>query len=158
MLPPGSSGRISSPSMLSWPTGRWYYNINVSDKMHVSGPDPSGPAGHKEEIQIEVDGLPVPKPIVNGSGFQPTIDGWQGVEIEVSMDDKWGKQLPIMMWNLQITRQKIDKRGGNFAKFSRKRLKKRKKRAKNLVISNLLPIFADWEWTNYGWVLIIKSL
>ena len=67
---------------------KWYYNINVSDKMHVSGPDPSGPAGHKEEIQIEVDGLPVPKPIVNGSGFQPTIDGWQGVEIEVSMDDK----------------------------------------------------------------------
>ena len=37
---------------------------------------------------VEVDGLPVPKPIVNGSGFQPTIDGWQGVEIEVSMDDK----------------------------------------------------------------------
>jgi hypothetical protein len=28
--------------------------------------------------------LPVPKPIVNGSGFQPTIDDWQGTEIDVS--------------------------------------------------------------------------
>ena len=66
---------------------KWYYNINVSDQMHVTDPGSVGPDGHKQEIRIEVDGLPVPKPIVNGSGFQPTIDGWQGVEIEVSMDD-----------------------------------------------------------------------
>ena len=66
---------------------KWYYNINVSDQMHVTDPGSVSPDGHKQEIRIEVDGLPVPKPIVNGSGFQPTIDGWQGVEIEVSMDD-----------------------------------------------------------------------
>jgi len=40
-----------------------------------------------EEINISIDDevLPVPKPIVNGSGFQPTVDGWQGVEINVDM-------------------------------------------------------------------------
>ena len=37
------------------------------------------------EVGIELDELPIPKPIVNGSGFQPTIDSWQGVEIDVGM-------------------------------------------------------------------------
>ena len=36
-------------------------------------------------MEIEVSGLPIPKPIVNGSGFRPTIDTWQGVEIEIGM-------------------------------------------------------------------------
>jgi hypothetical protein len=38
-----------------------------------------------EEIIVNLDDLPIPKPIVNGGGFQPTIDGWQGVEIDVGM-------------------------------------------------------------------------
>lgn len=40
-----------------------------------------------EEINIQLHELPIPKPIVNGSGFQPTVDGWQSVEINVTMDD-----------------------------------------------------------------------
>ena len=59
---------------------KWYYVVDVSNQMHGSGHG-SG----DEEIDIEVNGLPVPKPIVNGSGFQPTIDSWQGVEINVDM-------------------------------------------------------------------------
>ena len=66
---------------------KWYYNIDVTNQMHTPGSDPDKPEDHEQEIQVEVDGLPVPKPIVNGSGFQPTIDGWQGVEIDVSMGD-----------------------------------------------------------------------
>ena len=64
---------------------KWYYNINVSNLLHHSGSQPGDPADHEEKIQIEIDGLPVPKPIVNGSGFQPTIDGWQSIEIPVEM-------------------------------------------------------------------------
>ena len=63
---------------------KWYYSIDVSELMHRQGTDPDDPTA---EPSITIDGLPVPKPIVNGSGFQPTIDGWQGIEIEVKMDD-----------------------------------------------------------------------
>ena len=34
---------------------KWYYNINVSDQMHVTDPGSVGPDGHKQEIRIEVD-------------------------------------------------------------------------------------------------------
>lgn len=60
---------------------KWYYTQDVSDQMHNEALNPEG----SEEITIVLDDLPIPKPIVNGSGFQPTIDGWQGVEIEVGM-------------------------------------------------------------------------
>ena len=56
---------------------QWYYTQDISNQMHRSGAT--------DEDPIELDGLPLPKPIVNGSGFQPTIDGWQGVEIPVEM-------------------------------------------------------------------------
>ena len=58
---------------------KWYYTIDVTDKIHQAVEQDDG------TMEIEVSGLPIPKPIVNGSGFQPTIDTWQGVEIEVGM-------------------------------------------------------------------------
>ena len=61
---------------------KWYYTNDVTDQMHDSSSSTPTDDNH---IYIELDDLPVPKPIVNGSGFQPTIDGWQGVEIEVGM-------------------------------------------------------------------------
>ena len=65
---------------------KWYHTVDISDEVHNTGaPDP-GPAPEDDgDIVVDLDGLPVPKPIVNGSGFRPTIDGWQGVEIDVSM-------------------------------------------------------------------------
>lgn len=58
---------------------KWYYTIDVTDKIHQAVEQDDG------TMEIEVSGLPIPKPIVNGSGFHPTIDTWQGVEIEVGM-------------------------------------------------------------------------
>lgn len=58
---------------------KWYYTVDVTDKLH------DGIIDDDEDVSITIDGLPVPKPIVNGSGFQPTIDGWQGVEIDIGM-------------------------------------------------------------------------
>lgn len=59
---------------------KWYYTEDVTTQMHDRTKNPLG-----SDIQIDLEGLPVPKPIVNGSGFQPTIDGWQGIEIDVGM-------------------------------------------------------------------------
>ncbi len=72
---------------------KWYYTLDITDKIHDAErkqeeehkDDPDYDKG-KDDITITLDeGLPVPKPIVNGSGFQPTVDGWQGVEINVDM-------------------------------------------------------------------------
>lgn len=59
---------------------KWYYTEDVSNQMH----NPALSA-NDYKVNIELHDLPVPKPIVNGSGFQPSIDGWQGVEINVDM-------------------------------------------------------------------------
>ena len=60
---------------------QWYYTIDVTEKMHGAGWEEGD-----EHVEITIDeGIPIPKPIVNGSGFQPTIDGWQSIEIEVGM-------------------------------------------------------------------------
>lgn len=60
---------------------KWYHTVDVTDQMHDWSQNPED----AEEIVIRLDELPIPKPIVNGSGFQPTIDGWQGIEIDVGM-------------------------------------------------------------------------
>ena len=62
---------------------KWYYTTDVTTQMHNEqpGPDPEG----DDEIDVDIDGLPIPKPIVNGSGFEPSVDGWQSIEIDVDM-------------------------------------------------------------------------
>lgn len=62
---------------------KWYCPINVTDQMHDGAQNPD----EDEEINILLSDLPIPKPIVNGSGFQPTVDGWQSIEINVTMGD-----------------------------------------------------------------------
>ncbi len=59
---------------------KWYYTEDITAQMHDASQGPDA-----EEIIVNLDDLPIPKPIVNGGGFQPTIDGWQGVEIDVGM-------------------------------------------------------------------------
>lgn len=60
---------------------QWYYTSDVTGQMHDEELNPPG----DYHIEVEIEDIPIPKPIVNGSGFQPTIDGWQGVEINVGM-------------------------------------------------------------------------
>lgn len=59
---------------------KWYYSEDVSKQMHNDEQNPD-----QYNIYIELDDLPLPKPIVNGSGFKPDIDGWSPEEIEVTM-------------------------------------------------------------------------
>jgi hypothetical protein len=62
---------------------KWYYSVDVTDQMHDEDQNPD----EDEEINIQLEDLPIPKPIVNGSGFQPTVDGWQSIDINVTMGD-----------------------------------------------------------------------
>ena len=56
---------------------KWYYTYDVTDQIH-SAPDP-------RNVHIVLDGLPLPKPIVNGGGFQPEVEDWQTVPIDIEM-------------------------------------------------------------------------
>lgn len=56
---------------------QWYYEYDVTEQVH-DAPDPL-------DIYIRLDGLPLPKPITNGSGMQPSVDGWENVEVNVEM-------------------------------------------------------------------------
>lgn len=61
---------------------QWYFTQDVSEQMH----DPElNPEEDHVNIELEEIPLPEPTPTGDGSGFQPTIDGWQSIEIEVTM-------------------------------------------------------------------------
>ena len=53
-----------------------YYNIDVTGQVHDLKKNPD-----RYNILIEVDSLPLPIPISNGSGLHPTVDGWHEVVI-----------------------------------------------------------------------------
>ena len=59
---------------------QWYYTTDVTVQMHDPVQNPN-----RYHINLSLDQIPLPKPIINGSGFQPTVDSWQGVEIEIGM-------------------------------------------------------------------------
>ena len=59
---------------------KWYYTQDVTEQMHDAQS-----TSDDTHIYLELDELPLPKPIVNGSGFQPTLDSWQNIEINVGM-------------------------------------------------------------------------
>ncbi len=83
---PHLSDGVSNPHLLTIyailaDNSKWYYTLDITDKIHEARIEEQ-----TEHISITIDeGLPVPKPIVNGSGFQPTVDGWKGVNIDVTM-------------------------------------------------------------------------
>ena len=63
---------------------KWYYTLDVTEQIHNAKAEEEEEKTERITLYID-EGLPIPKPVVNGSGFQPSIDGWQGVEIEVGM-------------------------------------------------------------------------
>lgn len=56
---------------------KWFYTYDVTDQVH-NAPDPL-------DIHIHISGLPLPKPIQNGSGFAPDIDRWQTVRYDIEL-------------------------------------------------------------------------
>lgn len=56
---------------------KWYYTYDVSDQIRQA-PDPLN-------VHIVLDGLPLPKPITNGSGMHPSVDDWENVEVDIEM-------------------------------------------------------------------------
>ena len=56
---------------------KWYYTYDVTSQVH-DAPDP-------RHVDIILDGLPLPKPIVNGGGFRPDIDEWKTIKIDIPL-------------------------------------------------------------------------
>lgn len=54
-----------------------YYTFDVTRQVDE--------AANPHDAYIILDGLPLPKPIVNGGGFQPKVDEWQNIDVDVPM-------------------------------------------------------------------------
>ena len=60
---------------------KWLYSEDVTEQIHDPQQNPD-----EYHVVLHLNDLPVPKPIVNGSGFKPHVDSWDNEEeIEVSM-------------------------------------------------------------------------
>ena len=63
-----------------------YFTSDVTEQMHDADHLNPGDGGTGEtEVPIVIDQLPLPKPIVNGSGMQPSVAEWQEVAISIQM-------------------------------------------------------------------------
>lgn len=55
----------------------YYFNYDVTRQIK-SAPDP-------RHVDIVISGLTVPRPIANGSGFQPSVDDWRPIYIDIDI-------------------------------------------------------------------------
>ena len=63
---------------------KYYYTFDVTEAMHDENHVIDGGTGHTE-IPIVIDKLPLPKPLMNGSGFQPDVTEWNEVNITIDL-------------------------------------------------------------------------
>lgn len=56
---------------------KWYYTYDVTEQIHQA-PD-------KRRVHIILDGMSLPQPITNGSGFHPSVDEWQTICEDIEM-------------------------------------------------------------------------
>lgn len=56
---------------------KFYYRFDVTRQVNEA-PD-------KRHVRIVLEGLPLPKPIVNGGGFHPSVDDWETEEIPLGV-------------------------------------------------------------------------
>ncbi|MDD3036782.1 DUF5119 domain-containing protein [Bacteroides sp.] len=63
--------------------GNKYYYGSSSEKFNVTEQIHTAP--DKRHVQIIIDGLDLPQPIEDGSGFDPSVDDWQDVEQDINM-------------------------------------------------------------------------
>ena len=54
---------------------KWYYTYDVTEQIH-SAPD-------QHDIRILLDELPLPEP--TSAGFQPSVENWQTVDVDIEM-------------------------------------------------------------------------
>lgn len=57
----------------------YYFEEDVTGQLHDPAQDPT-------HIVIEIDKLPLPKPITGGGGLQPTVKDWQEIFIDLPMN------------------------------------------------------------------------
>ncbi len=55
---------------------KWYQTFDVAGQVHASA---------DRHIHILIDGLSLPKPITDGSGYHPEVDEWGEVKIDITM-------------------------------------------------------------------------
>ena len=76
--PAGAPGKHLLRIYVQLPDGKKvYYTFDVTDQVRHA-PDP-------RNVHIVLDGLTLPKPLAIGSGFRPTVDDWQEVEVPLRM-------------------------------------------------------------------------
>ena len=63
--------------------GEKYYFGDGSDKFNVTSQIHNAP--NKRRVHIIIDGLDLPKPIENGSGYNPSVDDWDSVYEDILM-------------------------------------------------------------------------
>lgn len=79
----GDCPTVAAPHMLTIYVvlsdgSKYYRSFDVTDQVH-NAPDP-------RNVEILIDGLELPKPIINGGGFQPDVNDWaNGEDIEIEM-------------------------------------------------------------------------
>lgn len=56
---------------------RCYRTYDVTSQIHAAPDD--------RNVRIELDGLRLPKPIVNGGGFLPDVEEWENIEMDIPM-------------------------------------------------------------------------
>ena len=62
---------------------RYYYTFDVTNALEKAGETVN--ENGDVEVNVEINTLPVPEPIYNGSGLHPMVDKWQEVEIELDL-------------------------------------------------------------------------
>lgn len=65
---------------------KWYYTFDVTKYMHELPEDDMPEHPDEDGVkEIVLDGLPLPKPITNGGGFQPEVGDWETEHVEIQM-------------------------------------------------------------------------
>lgn len=59
---------------------KWYYTEDITNQINDPTQDPADLS-----VIVELEDLPIPKPMDEESGFHPQIDDWQEMNIEVKM-------------------------------------------------------------------------
>lgn len=61
-------------------TRKIYYTFDVTEAIDKASSNPG-----VSDVDIVLERLPIPKPLYNGSGLHPTVDGWEEVQIGIDL-------------------------------------------------------------------------